>query len=112
MARILVVDDAAFMRMRLKIVLSERARRSWKPRMASRGHPDRTNEHRPDLVLMDITMPMMDGLTALRTIRERIPAPGRHVLRHGTAIPGHEAIKAGAKDFIVKLPARRVSWTR
>ncbi|MBO2522087.1 MAG: response regulator [Clostridia bacterium] len=102
MARILVVDDAAFMRMRLKTVLGEQG---WEVLEASNGVEaiQMYEQHKPDLVMMDITMPEMDGLTALRAIREKDPN-AKVVMcsalgQESTVI---EAIKSGAKDFIVK----------
>jgi len=60
-------------------------------------------EHSPDLVLMDITMPVMDGLTAVREIREVDPeAKIIMVSAMGQQAMVIEAIKSGAKDFIVK----------
>ena len=101
MARILVVDDAAFMRMRLKNVLAEEG---YEVIEAANGVEavEAYGEHGPDLVMMDITMPEMDGLAALKAIKEKDPnacivmcsAPGQE-----TVI---EALKSGAKDFIVK----------
>ena len=64
MATILVVDDAAFMRMRISKILSEGG---YEVVQAENGIEAiaRYKETNPDAVLMDITMPEMDGLTAL-----------------------------------------------
>jgi two-component system chemotaxis response regulator CheY len=60
-------------------------------------------EYEPDLVLMDITMPVMDGLTAVREIRQVDPeAKIIMVSAMGQQAMVIEAIKLGAKDFIVK----------
>ena len=60
-------------------------------------------EHRPDFVTMDITMPEMDGLTALKEIRGHDPqARVAMVTALGQQQIVLEAVKSGAKDFLVK----------
>lgn len=102
MALVLVVDDASFMRMRLNKVLTSQGHEVIE---ASNGVEAVAayDEHRPDVVLMDITMPEMDGLEALRKIKEKHP-DARVIMcsalgQEKTVI---ESIKSGAKDFIVK----------
>lgn len=107
-ARILVVDDSAFARVRTsralvavghEVIEADNGRRAI----------EMYAEHRPDLVLLDITMPEMDGLEALAELLRADPAARVAML---TAV-GHqavvlEAIKGGARDFLVKPvePAR------
>ena len=83
MAKILLVDDAAFMRMMVKDTLTKNGYSADDIFEAADGAQavEKYNELKPDLVIMDITMPNMDGLEALMVI---------------------DAIKSGAKDFIVK----------
>jgi two-component system chemotaxis response regulator CheY len=99
---VLVVDDAAFMRMRAGKLLSQNG---YEVIEAENGLDalNQYKEHSPDLVLMDITMPVMDGLTAVREIREVDPeAKIIMVSAMGQQAMVIEAIKSGAKDFIVK----------
>ena len=71
---------------------------------------EKYNETKPDLVLMDITMPEMDGIQALKKIKEM--DPGASVIMcsaMGQQAMVIEAIQSGAKDFIVKpFQAERV----
>lgn len=109
MTRILIVDDAEFLRMRITKMLSSE---NYEVKEAENGARavELYKELKPDVVLMDITMPEMDGLTALKTIRA-FDAKAKIVML--TALGQEsvvlEAIKAGAKDFIVKpFEAERV----
>ena len=102
MAKIMVVDDAAFMRMRCAKLLSENG---FQVIEASTGAEAVTayKADRPDGVLMDITMPDMDGLAALKEIIKHDPdARVAMVTAMGQQSLVMEALKTGAKDFIVK----------
>lgn len=99
---ILVVDDAAFMRMMIRDIL---AKEGYLIREAVNGRDaiDKYKEVRPDLVTMDITMPEMSGLDALRAIKA-IDKDARVLMvsAMGQQKMIVEALEAGAMDFLVK----------
>ena len=102
MPRILVVDDAAFMRMRCKKLLTQSG---YDVIEASSGSQavEMYQSDRPDMVLMDITMPDMDGIAALKEIRAIDPdAKIAMVTAMGQQSMVMEALKSGARDFVIK----------
>ncbi len=102
MATILIADDAAFMRMRCGRMLADNG---YTVLEAENGRDavEKYQAHRPDAVLMDITMPELDGLGALKAIRALDPgAKVAMVTALGQQQVVLEAVQAGAKDFVVK----------
>lgn len=101
--RILIVDDAAFMRMMIKDILTKNGYEVVGEAADGMQAVEKYNELRPDLVTMDITMPEMDGIEALRAIRSTDPnAVVIMCSAMGQQAMVIDAIQAGAKDFIVK----------
>jgi len=103
MAKILVVDDAAFMRMMIKDALTKNGYTDIYEAADGLQAIAQYAEIKPDLVIMDITMPNMDGLSALKAIKGTDPnATVVMCSAMGQEAMVIEAIKLGAKDFIVK----------
>ena len=101
--KILLVDDAAFMRMMLKDILTKNGYEIVGEAENGAKAVEKYKEVTPDLVTMDITMPEMDGISALKNIRS-IDSNAKVVMcsAMGQQAMVIEAIQAGARDFIVK----------
>lgn len=100
---ILIVDDASFMRMMIKDILTKNGYNVVGEAENGLVAVQKYKELSPDLVTMDITMPEMDGIQALKRIRENTPdAMVIMCSAMGQQAMVIEAIQAGAKDFIVK----------
>ncbi len=100
---ILICDDAAFMRMMIKDILTKNGYNVAGEAENGLKAVEKYAELKPDLVLMDITMPEMDGIQALKKIKEA--DPGATVIMcsaMGQQAMVIESIQAGARDFIVK----------
>jgi two-component system chemotaxis response regulator CheY len=101
--RVLIVDDAAFMRMMIKDILKKGGYEVVGEAEDGVKAVERFKELQPDLVTMDITMPEMDGITAVKEIRKVDPdAVIIMCSAMGQQAMVIDAIQAGAKDFVVK----------
>ncbi|MFD1018193.1 response regulator [Thalassobacillus hwangdonensis] len=102
-SRVLIVDDAAFMRMMIKDILTKNGFEVVGEAQDGQQAIEKFNETKPDLVTMDITMPEKDGITALKEIKQTHPdAKIIMCSAMGQQAMVIDAIQAGAKDFIVK----------
>ena len=104
---ILICDDAAFMRMMIKDILTKNG---YNVAGEAEKAVEKFKEVNPDLVLMDITMPEMDGIQALKEIK-KLDGGAKVIMcsAMGQQAMVIESIQAGAKDFIVKpFQAERV----
>ena len=100
---ILICDDAAFMRMMIKDILTKNGYNVAGEAENGAKAVEKYAELKPDLVLMDITMPEMDGIQALKKIKESdSSALVIMCSAMGQQAMVIESIQAGAKDFIVK----------
>jgi two-component system chemotaxis response regulator CheY len=100
---ILIADDAEFMRAILGEIIEDM---EWTVAGEARDGQEAIAQYRklrPDLVLLDITMPNLDGTEALKTILEEDPqAQVVMITALGQKDQVLDAIKAGARDFIIK----------
>ena len=106
MAKILTVDDAVFMRKMLADILIRDGHEIAGEGETAKEAVELYEKLKPDIITLDIVMPEVDGINAIKAIREIIAHnPGAGILmvsamgQQETII---EAIQAGAKDFIVK----------
>lgn len=100
---IMICDDAAFMRMMIKDILTKNGYNVAAEAENGAKAVEKYNEVKPDLVMMDITMPEMDGIQALKKIKEMDPkATVIMCSAMGQQAMVIESIQSGAKDFIVK----------
>lgn len=100
---IMIVDDASFMRMMIKDILTKNSYNIAGEAADGVQAVEKYLEVKPDAVILDITMPNMDGLATLKELK-KIDAGARVIMcsAMGQELMVIEAIKAGASDFIVK----------
>ena len=101
--RVMIVDDAVFMRMMLKDILEKNGFEVVAEAANGLEAVEGYKKHTPDLVTMDVTMPEMDGVTALKNIMAYDKNAKVIVCSAmGQQAMVIDAVKSGAKDFIVK----------
>ncbi|WP_379162750.1 response regulator [Paenibacillus sp. sgz5001063] len=103
MAKILITDDAAFMRLMVRSALEGKGHEIVGEAVNGAEAVKIYQQVKPDVVTMDITMPDMDGVTAVKNILAI--DPGAKIIMcsaMGQTVMVMDAMKAGAKDFVVK----------
>ena len=100
---VLIVDDAAFMRMMIRDILTKNGYEVVGEAENGAKALEKYKELNPDLVIMDITMPEVDGIQAVRDIK-KCDENSKIIMcsAMGQQAMVIESIQAGAKDFIVK----------
>ena len=103
MKRVLVVDDADFMRYTIKLILNKNGFNVVGEAGNGNEAIIKYMELKPDIVTMDITMPEMSGLEALKNIM-KLDSKAKVVMvsAMGQELMVREAIMSGAKSFIIK----------
>lgn len=103
MAKILIVDDAAFMRMTIKKMVEAHGHEAVGEAENGVEAIKKYQELRPDIVLLDITMPEMNGVDAMKALKG-LDAGVKVIIcsAMGQQAMVAQTIQAGAKDFIVK----------
>lgn len=103
MARILLVDDSKTSRKILKSILEENGHEVIGEAVNGKEGVDKFKELQPDITTMDITMPVMDGLEALKLIME-IDKSAKVVMvtAAGQKTKMVDAVKYGASEFLAK----------
>lgn len=101
--RIMIVDDSLIMRTNLVRIIEGVGHKVVAQAKNGQEGVDMYKEHKPDLVTMDITMPDMDGITAVEKIKEfDAEAKVIMVTSHGQEAMVMNALKAGAKGYVLK----------
>ena len=103
MANVLVVDDTAFMRLSIKQILEKNGHKMIAEAADGKEAILKYTEYKPDVTILDITMPEMSGLDALAHLKENDPNAKVVICSAlGQQEQLAKAIELGAKDFIVK----------
>jgi two-component system chemotaxis response regulator CheY len=103
MKRILIVDDSLIVRMNLKKIFENQGFQVVGEAVNGQDAVDKYKALQPDLVTMDITMPVMDGITAMQKIRMADPfAQVVMISALGQEVKIIEAMNKGARHYIVK----------
>jgi len=103
MKRILIADDAQFMRLAIRKMLEKHDCEIVDEAANGLEAVEKYIKYTPDIVTMDITMPEMDGVQAIREIKKINPDAKILVISAmGQEIHVKEAVMAGASGFIVK----------
>lgn len=106
MARVLVVDDALFMRRMLSDILKKEGIEICGEAENGKDAIDKYQQLKPDLVTMDIVMPKIEEIDGIGAVKEIIKADSQAKIIMVSAMGQHslvvEAIQAGAKDFVTK----------
>src|SRR5215469_17365510 len=102
--RLLIVDDHEAVRRGIRSLVSSRS--DWSicgEAVDGVDAVDKIKELRPDIVLMDISMPRMDGVHATRIVREEVPESRVIIVsQNDPAIARQQASESGAADFVTK----------
>ena len=103
MAKIMVCDDAAFMLKSLSLTVSKMGHKVIAEAADGQDAIKSYKEERPDLVLLDISMPVKDGIQTLKEIM-RIDPNAKVIIVSGMGYQDKvvQAVKEGAKEFLVK----------